>query len=156
MWDTESKSKASSLFHALTDFEFIVGFLIVYQFLSHVSGITVKLQSRTLDIVAAHNQIDDTLSYYKVIRENIDGEFNKIFKHAERMAKAVNVQPSKPRSCGRQRNRPNVVSTTIEEWYRINVAIPFIDYIITDLESRFSSLAKRASSLLCLFYVLLK
>lgn len=70
--------------------------------------------------------------------------------HAEHMAAAVNVQASKPRSCERQRNRPNVATTTIEEWYRINVAIPFVDYIITDLESRFSSLAKRAASLLCL------
>lgn len=53
-WDAESKSKASSLLYALTDFEFIVGFLVVYQFLSHLSGITVKLQSRSLDIVMLH------------------------------------------------------------------------------------------------------
>ena len=149
-WDIESKKKAEPLLYALLDFDFIVGFLIVYNFLSHLSGITLKLQSRSSDIVAAYNQIGDVRSYYTVIRENIDSEFHKIYVQAERMAEAVNVQPSKPRSCGRQINRPNVVTTTIEEWYKVNVAIPFVDHIITDLESRFSPLAKRASSLLCL------
>jgi hypothetical protein len=149
-WDAESKKKAEPLLYALLDFDFIVGFLVVYQLLSHLSGITVKLQSRSLDIVAAYNQISDVQSYYKVIRENIDSEFHKIYSQAERMAVAVNVQPSKPRSCGRQMNRPNVVTTTVEQWYKVNVAIPFVDHIITDLESRFSPLAKRASSLLFL------
>ena len=65
------------------------------------------------------------------------------------MATAVNVEPIKPRSCSRQRNRPNVVACTVEEWYKINVAIPFINHI-SDLESRFSSHAKTASLLLCL------
>lgn len=149
-WDTESKKKASSFLYGILDFEFIVGFLIVYQFLSHLSGITVKLQSRTLDIIAAYHQISDIQSYYKVIRANIDDELKKIYAHAERMAETVNSQPSKPRSCGRQMNRPNVVTTTIEQWYKVNVAIPFLDHIINDLDSRFSPLAKRASSLLCL------
>ena len=66
------------------------------------------------------------------------------------MAKAVNVEPSKPRSCSRQRNRPNVVECTVEEWYKINVAKPFIDHIISDLESRFSLHVKTASLLICL------
>ena len=66
------------------------------------------------------------------------------------MATAVNVEPSKPRSCSRQRNRPNVVACTVEEWYKINVAIPFIDHIISDLESHFSLHAKTVSLLLCL------
>ena len=72
------------------------------------------------------------------------------FEHAKRMTTAVNVEPSKPRSCSRQSNRPNVVACTVGEWYKINVAIPFIDHIISDLESHFSSHAKTASLLLCL------
>ena len=102
-------------------------------------GITVKLQGKTLDIVYVYNGISSIVTFYQSLRQNIDNSFYNIFEHAKRMATAVNVEPSKPRSCSRQRNRPNVVGYTVEEWYKINVAIPFIDHIISDLESRFSS-----------------
>ncbi len=64
------------------------------------------------------------------------------------MGESVNVDPSKPRSCARQHNRPNAAAENIEDWYRINVAIPFIDHIITELDSEFSGLAKTVSTLL--------
>ena len=115
-----------------------------------MAGITIKLQGRTVDIVDAYNQIDRVLTYYKFIRNNVDSEFHKVYAHAERMATSVDTEPCKPRSCARQTNRPNVATLTVEEWYKVNVAIPFLDHIITDLESRFSPLAKTASSLLCL------
>ena len=49
------------------------------------------------------------------------------------MASAVNVDPCKPRTCARQRNRPNAEAETVEEWYRVNVAVPFLDHIIAEL-----------------------
>ena len=82
------------------------------------------------------------------------------------MATAVNVVPSKeeypiPQEqklnflfctwqeiCALQRKRPNVPAETIEEWYRKNVTIPFIDHIISEVDAQFSSLAKTASKLL--------
>jgi len=53
----------------LTDFEFIIVFLITYQFLSHLSGITIKLQSVTLDIVDAYQKINEAKHYYEEIRK---------------------------------------------------------------------------------------
>ena len=64
------------------------------------------------------------------------------------MAAAVGVQPSKPRNCARQRHRPNAHIETIEDWYRINVAVAFLDHIIQELESQFSPMAQTASTLL--------
>ncbi len=147
-WDIESKSRANSLLHALTDFEFIVVFLVAYQFLSHLAGITVKLQSRTLDIVEAYRQIDEVKLFYKEIRRNVDVEFHKVYAQSERMGAAVNVEPCKPRSCARQRHRPNAEAESIEEWFRTNAAIPFLDHIITELDARFSVLAQTSSQLL--------
>ena len=66
------------------------------------------------------------------------------------MAVSVSVQPCKPRTCGQQRNRPNVATVSIEKWYKINVAIPFIDHIINDVEAHFSPLTKTSSKVLCL------
>ena len=44
-WDMDSRSRATSLLHSVTDFEFIAVFLRAYQYLSHLAGITVKRQS---------------------------------------------------------------------------------------------------------------
>ena len=42
LWDQDSKTTATSLLHALTDFDFIVVFLIAYFFLFHLSRIIVQ------------------------------------------------------------------------------------------------------------------
>lgn len=149
-WDRESKDTATSLVNGITEFDFLVGFLTVYQFLSHLGGVTVKLQSRSLDIIKAYQEIDDIKSLYASIRSRIDVEFHKVYQQAERMGSSVNVHPSKPRSCAHQTNRPNAPAESLEDWYRINVAIPFIDHVITELDSKFTRLAKTASQLLSL------
>ena len=149
-WSSDCKSNANSLLHvhAVTSFEFVIAFLTVYQYLSHLSGITVKLQSRTLDIIEAYQHVDDIKQFYKELRKNSEVDFHKVYQQAERMATAVNVDPSKPRSCARQRNRPNAQVETVEEWYRVNVAVPFLDHILAELDSQFSVLAQTSSKLL--------
>ena len=119
------------MLRGLTDFEFIVVFLIAYQFLSHLSGITVKLQSATIDIVDAYQKVDEVKSYYRETRKNIVSQFRVIYEQAERMANAVNTNISRPRNCRRQIHRPNAEVEGAEDWYRINVAIPFLDHIIS-------------------------
>ena len=90
-WDMDSKSQATSLLHSVTDFKFIAVFLTAYQYLSHLAGITVKLQSSTIDIVEAYKQIDEVKQFHKEIRGNVDIEFHKVYTQAERMAAAVDV-----------------------------------------------------------------
>ena len=133
------------MLHAVTAFEFIIGFLIIYQYLSHLAGISVKLQSTTLDIL---QEVDQVKHFYKRTRESIQEGFINIYEQAERLGTAVNVQPSKPRTCIRQRNRPNAEAETVEEWYRVNVAVPFLDHIIVELDSQFSAIAQTSTQLL--------
>ncbi len=56
-WDSASRSDAQQILASITTFEFIVVFLTMYQFLSHLAGITVKLQKTALHIVEAHEMI---------------------------------------------------------------------------------------------------
>ena len=109
-WDMDSRSRATSLLHSVTDFEFIAVFPIAYQYLSHLAGIKVKLQSSTTDIVEAYKQIDEVKQFYKEIRGNVDTEFHKVYIQAERMAAAVDVEPRKPRSCAQQRHGQTVTA----------------------------------------------
>jgi hypothetical protein len=56
-WDSHSKSEAQSLLHSIACFDFIVTFMTTYHVLSHLAGITVKLQSSTLDILEAYANV---------------------------------------------------------------------------------------------------
>ena len=60
-----------------------------------------------MDILQAYQQIEEVKRFYKGLREDIQTGFNQVYKQSERMAAAVDIEPAKPRTCARQRNRPN-------------------------------------------------
>ena len=63
-WDQKSKSEASSLLGAITEFSFIVTFMLVYKYLSHLEGITRLLQSTSLDILKAYDEAGLLKNFY--------------------------------------------------------------------------------------------
>lgn len=63
-WDTESRKQASSLLGSISSFDFIINFLIVYQWLSGCDGIAKELQGRDLDIMKAHEKVSICLYIY--------------------------------------------------------------------------------------------
>ena len=96
-------------------------------------------------MLQAFQEVDEVKHFYKRTRESIQEGFIKIYEQAERMVTAVNVQPSKPRTCSHQRNRPNAEAGTIEGWYR---ALPFLDHTIVELDSQFSAIDQTSTRLL--------
>ena len=64
------------------------------------------------------------------------------------MAEQVGTVPEAPRVTKRQQHRTNPEASSVEEYYRRVVVIPFIDHIIQSLEDRFSPCSLIASSLL--------
>ena len=135
-WDPKSRSDAASLLTSLTSFDFIVTFLTMYHLLSHLAGITVKLQGKTVDIIKAYNEISSVKAVYKAISDDLEVEFSKSYKQAVRMANAVNVVPSMPRTVGRQTMHNNAP------------AIPFLSHINSELDTQFSDLSVLSSRLL--------
>jgi len=75
-------------------------------------------------------QIQEVKDIYRKLRDDVTNAFGKVYDQAVRMAAAVNVEPTKPRICGRQTQKANAPSETIEEHYMRNVAIPLLDHII--------------------------
>jgi hypothetical protein len=56
-WDSKSRAEASGLLTGVTSFDFILTFVVVYQVLSHLAGITIKLQKSTIDIISAYQEV---------------------------------------------------------------------------------------------------
>ena len=96
-WDTSSQSDAQQALASITTFEYIVVFLIVYQYLSHIAGITVKLQKCAFDIIEAYEQITEVSKVYKDEQKNVDHGFTKIFDHSIRIAEKVGRSAEMPR-----------------------------------------------------------
>ncbi|XP_051528113.1 52 kDa repressor of the inhibitor of the protein kinase-like [Myxocyprinus asiaticus] len=148
-WRGQYKAEAYSLLSGLQNFSFILIFLTIFQVLSHLTGITVKLQRTSVDIIETFSMVDEVKNIYKEQRETIEDDFNQIYEQAIRMAAQVNVQPtSQPRAAGRQTHRENVPAETVKDYYHRNMAIPFLDHVILEFESRFSPLSVTASRLL--------
>ena len=71
-WYRKSKDDAAALLASLATFDFIVSFLVLYEFLSHLSGVTVKLQSQSIDIIKAYQEVGvlkGTLFFLNNVRE---------------------------------------------------------------------------------------
>ena len=56
-WDTTSRSDAQQILASITSFDFVIVFMTIYQYLSHLHGITIQLQKTTLDIIEAHSLV---------------------------------------------------------------------------------------------------
>ena len=69
-WGRKSKNDAVALLASLATFDFIVSFLVLYEFLSHLSGVTVKLQGQSIDIIKAYQEVgilNGTLFFFKIM-----------------------------------------------------------------------------------------
>ena len=54
-YDTGNHSEAQQILASIITFEFIAVFMTIYRYLSHLAGITIKLQSTRVDIIAGHD-----------------------------------------------------------------------------------------------------
>ncbi|XP_053382761.1 52 kDa repressor of the inhibitor of the protein kinase-like [Mercenaria mercenaria] len=152
-WDGHSRSEAASFLRSITNFDFTVIFMILYQGLFALSGISIQLQEK----------VDTIKETYNTLRQKINQRFHDWFLQAKHMAERVGTTPELPRTAGRQKNRPNAFGNkecdcetetlcphVVESYYRNNHAIPFIDHILAVLDLQFSDLSKKCSELLCL------
>lgn len=147
-WNADSKRDALALLNSITSFDFIITFVTTYQYLSHLQPITVKLQGRAIDIVEAYNMVQEIINFYISERNTVDKSYEDIYQEAVLMGKKINVEPSMPRIAQRQVHRNNVKCPTPLIFYKINLAIPLLDSIVSNLKSQFTGLEKKASSLM--------
>ena len=61
-----------------------------------------------------------------------------MYQEACSLAHSVDVNPSKPRICGRQQHRSNAhdQEDTVEGYYRININISFLDHVLFEFENK--------------------
>ena len=83
------------------------------------------------------------------MREDIDSYTKHIlYQHSSRLAEKSGIIISMPRVSQHQQNHSNPQFSTVEDYYyKKTIAIPFLDHIISDISSRFTTHTKQAASL---------
>ena len=92
--------------------------------------------------------LHEVMATYVKEREEVTKNFASIYVQCVRVAEQVGTVPEAPRVTKRKQHRTNPEASSVEEYYRRAVVIPFIDHIIQSLEHRFSPCSLIASSLL--------
>ena len=64
---------------------------------------------------------------------------DRIYSAAAVVASKVNVEESCPRTTGRQQYRGHPPFTSISEYFKLQITVPALDYLLSELQDRFSS-----------------
>ena len=141
---------AASLLHGLASSATLVGLTVAEHVSMLLLPLTSSLQAISIDLVACCTEVDSLVAVLRRYRES-NCKFAEIFSKTERLAKMLDLELKVPRTTSRQLNRCNVVApaateTTLpstpsaeaENYFRIAVFNPFIDFMLSELNDRFT------------------
>ena len=144
-WNADSCRSAGSLLTCISQFKFIIAFIVAMKCLAYIKGLTTSLQKRAKDICLAYNEVSAVETALQEVRESVDIHHKQWFDVATALAQRDNACPPElPRRCMHQAARDNTPADTPEMYYKRTVSIPFLDELIGHLRSRFANIQQQA------------
>lgn len=137
-WNSDSTQKASGLYHSIVSFQFLITLIVVSRCLEVSRPLTLQLQHSAIDAGYAREKVELLYVMLEKYRAKIEEMHGTWFQEAETLAQSVGTEPGKPRTTGRQKHRANVPAESVLEYYRRVVSIPFLDHLLTQIQTRFS------------------
>ena len=136
-WNRDTRFEA--LFFCCLCHSFIFTLVITQRILAYTRGLSVKLQGRYIDAVCAHTDIESVKSVLKGCRSRVDDFHQRLYEEAVRLGATVGIEESMPRLAGRQQHRQNIPASSNTDYYRLNITIPLLDHMISELDDRFDA-----------------
>ena len=97
--------------------------------------------------MSAYHEIREIISCVKGLRQTAEATFHSCFEQATDLATAAEVCLETPSQCRRQTLHDNPPADTPEQYFRRSVGIPFLDFLLSQLETRFSQAEVAADGL---------
>ena len=88
-WDGETITRANGFLFQLQSSQFLISFQILLQVLQILRELTIKLQSKAIDVMLAYKLVSKVVPTLKSIRSNSVAEFKKQFTEATRIGKQL-------------------------------------------------------------------
>ena len=140
----KSITEASGLLRSIASDEFIASFHTNLYFSGYTKALSCLLQGSSQDVLTAYKEVEVVKDVLKKIRENVEKEFETVYKS---ISKTISLHDKNELSiprCGRQTFRSNVEADTPQVYWRCTVFLPFLDHLLSELSSRFTEHNKRA------------
>ena len=135
----DARRDAHSYRHKLLSTEFLVSLIISQFVLSFLANVTKALQKKSCNLSDAHSDV----KLSKEIIQNARNQetWNQLWEKINNLARENSLELRKPRITSKQMHRPNAggISVSVSEYYKINIFFPFIDHVLEELSTRFSS-----------------
>ncbi|XP_062592729.1 52 kDa repressor of the inhibitor of the protein kinase-like [Saccostrea cucullata] len=138
-WDVKSITESNGLLSSLCSSKWIVAIHVYLKFSGYLKSLSGLLQGPTQDIISAFQKVNIVIQELEQIRRDSDHSFNEVWDESEIMAKKVSTTLAVPRMCNRQTSRNNVSADTPEQYFCRSVFIPYLDHLLSELKSRFST-----------------
>ena len=100
--------------------------------------IFLSLWRSDLDIFEAFQRIDETIACLRGNRTNVEEFHSRCYVESKLVAEEIGSVEEQPRTVQRQKHRANALSESTEEFFKRNITIPFLDFLVSEMETRFS------------------
>ena len=90
-----------------------------------------------MDIAYAYHEVENVKDVLRECRINVESFHDQIYRRALVIAESIAVQESSPHLASRQQHRSNIQATNCNDFYRLNLIIPLLDHLMSELETRF-------------------
>ena len=142
----DTSTKALSYYKLLTSFDLILALVLARHVLDLTLPVTELLQGPAIDVADSSHLIESLKSLIISKRSNVDQFHNNCYKSVPELAKKVKFDEIKPRTAAIQRNRNNIPSESVSDYFKKVVTMPLLDCLTTQLNERFDSVSFMAYS----------
>ncbi|CAB3247518.1 unnamed protein product [Arctia plantaginis] len=139
--NSATRKNAFQLHAAAFKISFILCITLIAKYSALLEPVVNALQSIALDVVKASQHVKRILQLLKSHRDNPERVTDEIIKDATVVAEKVGLEQditSMPRIVGKQRHRSNHPAKSPSEFWKRSLIIPYLDSVITSLETRFA------------------
>ena len=137
-------TSAKAFYYKLsTSFDFISALVLTRHALDLTLRVTELLQGPATDVADSSYLIEFLKSVINSKRKNVD-QFHNCYKTVLEIAKKVRVDENKTRTT--ERNRSNIPSESVSDYFKKVVTIPLLNYLKAQLNERFESASVTAYS----------
>lgn len=163
-WKDKDGCESINLKWALLNTEFCVAVHVIANVFAFGIPLCKELQKENLDLKEAVSLADICQSELQLMRKNAEKEFHEMFTQVKAVASDNGIDLKIPRTCKIQKNRSNAPCTSqdnadvsvglldrIEQHFRINLFVPFLEFFISQLEERFKKHKSIFEGFQCLF-----
>ncbi|CAH3124249.1 unnamed protein product [Pocillopora meandrina] len=131
----EGDSKARALHASILKWDCIITLVVLQHIFEYTNKLLVCLQNPDLELIQASEEAKTCLSVLNAER-NDNAVWEALMEKAIEIASDYGIDPSSPRTAGRQQHHNNVPADTPSAYWKRAMYLPFLDHLVTEINEK--------------------